>query len=201
MNTTQDSKIQDIKPGRLDQERIDRNFSDLHPPLTPHQAAVESARCLFCFDAPCTEACPTGIYIPAFILKISTGNLRGAAVTILSENIMGGTCANVCPVEELCEQLCVKNTAEEQPVSIGRLQRYATYHLFRHHLQWPVQTFRRKAETGKRIAVVGAGPAGLECARALCSRGYSVTLAEASTELGGRVTIESRLPGLAEWAR
>jgi len=105
------NKPHDIRAGRLDPENIERNFADLHPALTPHQAAVESARCLFCYDAPCTEACPTGIDIAGFIRKISTGNMRGAAVTILSENIMGGTCANVCPVEELCEQACVKNTA------------------------------------------------------------------------------------------
>jgi dihydropyrimidine dehydrogenase (NAD+) subunit PreT len=184
-NSSNDIARHDIKPGRLDKERIDRNYSDLHPPLTPHQAAVESARCLFCFDAPCTEACPTGIDIPAFIRKISTGNLRGAAVTILSENIMGGTCANVCPVEELCEQLCVKNTAEEKPVSIGRLQRYATDHLFRHQLQSPVQTFRRKAETGKHIAVVGAGPAGLSCAHRLAMHGHDVTVFEARGKAGG----------------
>ena len=95
----------DTRAGRLDEKQIAANFSDLHPPLTDNQAAVEAARCLFCHDAPCTEACPTGIDIPGFIRKIATGNARGAAVTILSENIMGGTCANVCPVEELCEQL------------------------------------------------------------------------------------------------
>lgn len=171
----------DIRAGRLDRERIEANYSDLHPPLSPNQAAVESARCLFCHDAPCTEACPTGIDIPGFIRKISTGNTRGAAVTILNDNIMGGTCANVCPVEELCEQLCVKNTAEEQPVRIGLLQRFATDHLF----EQGIQPFHRQADSGKRIAVVGAGPAGLSCAHRLALHGHRVTVFEAREKAGG----------------
>jgi glutamate synthase (NADPH/NADH) small chain len=175
------SRPHDIRQGRLERARIDRNFADLHPRLTPHQAAVESERCLFCFDAPCTEACPTGIDIPGFIRKIATGNTRGAAVTILSENIMGATCANVCPVEELCEQVCVKNTAEEQPVRIGRLQRYATDHL----LERGEQPFQRKPETGRKIAVVGAGPAGLSCAHRLAMHGHRVTVFEARGKSGG----------------
>jgi len=149
-----------IRAGRLSAKEISENYADLHPLLSTHEAIVESARCLFCFDAPCTEACPTGIDIPGFIRKIQTGNVRGAAVTILSQNIMGATCANVCPVEELCEQVCVKNTAEHRPVAIGRLQRYATDHLF----ERGIQPFERAAATGKRVAVVGAGPAGLACA-------------------------------------
>ena len=175
------SQSHDIRPGRLERTRIEENFSDLHPALTSHQAAVESARCLFCFDAPCTEACPTGIDIPGFIRKIATGNTYGAAVTILSENIMGATCANVCPVEELCEQVCVKNTAEEQAVRIGRLQRFATDHLF----DRDKQPFHREPDTGKHIAVVGAGPAGLSCAHRLAMHGHQVTVFEARGKSGG----------------
>jgi dihydropyrimidine dehydrogenase (NAD+) subunit PreT len=171
----------DITAGRLPARRIEENFADLHPPLTAHQAAVEAARCLFCDDAPCTEACPTGIDIPGFIRKIATGNTRGAAITILGENIMGGTCANVCPVEELCEQVCVRNAAEEQPVQIGRLQRYATDHLF----ALGVQPFARRPDSGRKIAVVGAGPAGLSCAHRLALCGHQVTVFEARKKAGG----------------
>jgi glutamate synthase (NADPH/NADH) small chain len=171
----------DVRAGRLSAADIERNYADLHPPFNPHQAAVEAARCLFCHDAPCTEACPTGIDIPGFIRKISTGNTRGAAVTILSENIMGATCATVCPVEELCEQVCVKNTAEDQPVRSGRLQRFATDDL----LARGAQPFERQADSGKRIAVVGAGPAGLSCAHRLAMAGHAVTVFEARDKSGG----------------
>jgi dihydropyrimidine dehydrogenase (NAD+) subunit PreT len=171
----------DIRPGRLPAARIAENYSDLHPPFSGHQAAVESSRCLFCYDAPCTEACPTGIDIPGFIRKIQTGNIRGAATTILSENIMGATCANVCPVEELCEQVCVKNTAESRPVSIGRLQRYATDHLFENG----AQPFSRGRESGFRVAVVGAGPAGLACAHRLAMHGHEVVVFESREKAGG----------------
>ena len=153
----------DVSAGRLSSERIQANFGELQPALTQLQAVDEAARCLYCYDAPCTEACPTGIDIPGFIRAISSGNTTGAAMLILGENIMGGTCANVCPVEELCEQVCVRNTAEERPVAIGRLQRYATDHLFASRQQ----PFQRSAPTGRRVAVVGAGPAGLSCAHAL----------------------------------
>lgn len=171
----------EIRAGRLQASRIEANFSDINPPLTAHQAAVEADRCLFCHDAPCSEACPTGIDIPGFIRKISTGNTRGAAITILSENIMGGTCANVCPVEELCEQLCVKRTAEEQPVRIGSLQRFATDFLF----DQDIQPFHRQPDSGRHIAVVGAGPAGLSCAHRLSLYGHRVTVFEARDKAGG----------------
>jgi len=171
----------DIRAGRLDTAQIAANFGELHPPLNSNQAAVEAARCLFCHDAPCTEACPTDIDIPGFIRKISTGNTRGAAVTILDENIMGGTCANVCPVEELCELVCVKNTAESQPVRIGLLQRFATDYLF----EQGEQPFQRQPVTGKHVAVVGAGPAGLSCAHRLAMYGHQVTVFEARSKAGG----------------
>lgn len=171
----------DVLAGRLSARQIDENFADLHPLLSTHEAIVEAARCLFCYDAPCTEACPTGIDIPGFIRKIQTGNVRGAAVTILDENIMGATCANVCPVEELCEQVCVKNTAEHRPVSIGRLQRYATDHLF----ERGIQPFERAEATGKTVAVVGAGPAGLACAHRLAMHGHDVVVFEAREKPGG----------------
>ena len=171
----------DVASGRLTKAELETNFGDLHPPLDSAQAAIEAARCLFCFDAPCTEACPTGIDIPGFIRKISSGNLRGAAVTILDENILGGTCSVVCPVEELCEQVCVKNTSESKPVTIGRLQRHATDHLF----SSGHQPFSRAAETGKQIAVVGGGPAGLACAHQLALMGHQVTIFEAHAKAGG----------------
>jgi len=171
----------DINSGRLSPEQIRRNFSDLHPPLNELQAQQESARCLFCHDAPCTEACPTGIDIPGFIRKITSGNYRGAATTILAENIMGGTCANVCPVEELCEQVCVRNTAEDKPVIIGQLQRFATDHLF----ELGIQPFKRAKDSGKHIAVIGAGPAGLSCAHRLAVLGHQVTVYESRDRPGG----------------
>jgi len=171
----------DIRCQRLNPEDINSNFSELHEPLSELQAIQESARCLFCHDAPCTEACPTDIDIPGFIRKIASGNLRGAARTILSENIMGNTCGNVCPVEELCEQVCVKNTSEEKPVVIGQLQRYATDHVLEN---WK-QLFRRAPVSGKKIAVVGGGPAGLSCAHRLAMLGHSVTVYESRGEPGG----------------
>jgi len=171
----------DIRSGRISSDEIERNFSELHGPLTELQAVQESARCLFCHDAPCTEACPTGIDIPGFIRKIASGNLKGAAVTILNENIMGGTCANVCPVEELCEQECVRTTAEDKPVVIGHLQRYATDHLFASG----VQPFKRGPSSGRQVAIVGAGPAGLSCAHRLAMLGHDVTVYEARDEPGG----------------
>ncbi|HMB59635.1 MAG TPA: NAD(P)-dependent oxidoreductase [Xanthomonadales bacterium] len=171
----------DVSAGRIPPQRIAANFGDLHTPLNAMQASVEAARCLFCFDAPCTEACPTAIDIPGFIRKIASGNTRGAATTIFAENIMGGTCANVCPVEELCEQVCVKNTSEHKPVTIGLLQRYATDYYF----SLGEIPFQRGETTGKRIAVVGAGPAGLSCAHRLAMHGHEVTVFEARDKAGG----------------
>lgn len=170
-----------IAPGRLSPDDYDRNFSDLHPLFEAHEALVEADRCYFCFDAPCMQACPTSIDIPLFIRQIATGNTLGSAETILQSNILGGMCARVCPTETLCEEVCVRNTAEEQPVRIGRLQRYATDHAMAENAQF----FSRAPESGKRVAVVGAGPAGLACAHALARNGHAVTLFEARDKLGG----------------
>jgi glutamate synthase (NADPH/NADH) small chain len=171
----------DIASGRLAQAAYAANFADVEPPLDAKRALIESSRCLFCYDAPCIEACPTGIDIPGFIRKIATGNLKGSATTILEQNIFGGACARVCPTEVLCEQACVRNTSEDKPVNIGALQRYATDHLF----QAGVQPFARAAESGKRVAVVGGGPAGLACAHRLAMRGHDVVVFEAKPKLGG----------------
>jgi len=170
-----------IAPGRLSPSEYAKNFDEVKRPLEPHQALVDSSRCLFCYDAPCIEACPTGIDIPSFIRKIGTGNLKGAAVDILSENIMGGMCARVCPTEILCEEACVRTASEGKPVRIGLLQRYATDWL----LGQRIQPFQRAASSGKRVAVVGGGPAGLACAHRLATLGHGVTVFEAKAKLAG----------------
>jgi glutamate synthase (NADPH/NADH) small chain len=171
----------DIAAGRLEVEEYAANFSDSHPPLSLQQSLVESDRCYFCYDAPCIQACPTGIDIPSFIHKIATGNVKGAAHDILKQNIMGAVCARVCPTEVLCEGACVRNSQEHKPVAIGALQRYATDALFASG----EQLFKAGAPTGKRIAVVGGGPAGLSCAHRLAMLGHSVTVFEARAKLGG----------------
>jgi len=150
-------------------------------PLTNKQVLVASERCLFCYDAPCIDACPTGIDIPLFIRKINTGNVHGAAKEILSANILGGSCARVCPTETLCEEACVRNSCEEAPVEIGRLQRHAVDNLDT-TLPYP---FTRSANTGKHVAIVGAGPAGLACAHQLARNGHQVTIYEAASKSGG----------------
>lgn len=171
----------EIAAGRLTPADYAANFTDLHPPLTPHEALVEADRCYFCYDAPCMNACPTSIDIPLFIRKIAGGNPDSAADTIFQSNILGGMCARVCPTETLCEEVCVRNTAEEKPVRIGLLQRHATDHYMAGHRTWGT----RKPPTGKHIAVVGAGPAGLSCAHALACEGHEVTLYEARDKPGG----------------
>ena len=161
-------------------ELADR-FSDLAPPLTARQAALESARCLYCYDAPCVNACPSGIDIPSFIRNISHDNVQGAAEKILSANILGGSCARVCPTEILCQQACVRNNAEEcAPVLIGLLQRYAI-----DNAQFSEHPFQRAPASGRRIAVVGAGPAGLSCAHRLAMHGHEVVIFEAREKAGG----------------
>lgn len=171
----------DIRPGRLRADDYLRNFSDIHPPLERHQAFVEADRCYFCYDAPCVQACPTSIDIPLFIREILADNPKEAARTIFSQNILGGMCARVCPVETLCEEACVREAAEGKPVKIGLLQRYATDIL----MEAGEQPFPRGAPTGKRIAVVGAGPAGLACAHRLAMHGHDVVIFDARPKGGG----------------
>jgi glutamate synthase (NADPH/NADH) small chain len=173
--------MDDIAARRLGADELERNFADIHVPLDRKRALIEASRCYFCYDAPCLQACPTGIDIPGFIRKIATDNVKGAAITILSENVMGGACARVCPVEILCEATCVREAQESKPVQIGALQRYATDWLFEQKLQ----PFTRAKATGRRIAVVGAGPAGLACAHRLALRGHDVTVFEARPKAGG----------------
>ena len=168
--------------GPLSKEAIDANFSDLHAPLSDLQAKDEASRCLYCYDAPCIQACPTSIDIPTFIHQIRTDNVVGSAKTILSQNIMGGTCARACPTEILCEQACVLNVSEEEPVEIGALQRFAVDHLMAETEEHP---FKRASESGKHIAIVGAGPAGLSCAHRAAMLGHSVTVYEAKAKPGG----------------
>ena len=141
------------------------------PPLTSHEAVVEANRCLFCYDAPCTHACPTHIDIPRFIKKIATDNLLGSAKTILEANLLGATCARVCPVQELCEGACVLG-ADHKPIAIGRLQRYAMDYAYKKD----TRLFRAPQKTGRRVAVIGAGPAGLSCAGTLAQGGCDVTV-------------------------
>ncbi len=172
---------QNIRSNRLTKKEYQKNFCDIHPKLNLEKAAIESNRCYFCHDAPCIRACPTEINIPGFIHKISTKNTRGAALEILKSNIMGATCARVCPVEELCQEACVRNINEDKPVEIGLLQRYAIDVLFKLN----IQPFKRKPNTGKRIAIVGAGPAGLSAAHGLAMNGHEVTIFEAKEKSGG----------------
>jgi dihydropyrimidine dehydrogenase (NAD+) subunit PreT len=157
-----------------------KGLAEQLPPLSAQEALVEANRCLFCYDAPCTHACPTHIDIPRFIKKISTDNLIGSARTILEANLLGATCARVCPVQELCEGACVLGS-EHKPIMIGRLQRYAMDHRGDGVLQ-------KAPPSGRNVAVVGSGPAGLSCAGELARRGHSVTLFEKRSLAGGLST-------------
>jgi len=174
---------------RLTQEQYEANFADIHPPFENKTAAqLEASRCLFCYDAPCTKSCPTHIDVPKFIKQIATENIKGSAKTIFSSNIMGAGCSKVCPVEKLCEGSCVFNLLNEPPIPIAKLQRYSTeiamkenWKLFEH----------RKAPLGvgvKKVAVVGAGPAGLSCAHLLSREGIDVTIYEKESKGGGLMT-------------
>ncbi|MGR3502663.1 NAD(P)-dependent oxidoreductase [Pseudaestuariivita sp.] len=174
-----------IVAGRLAPEELDANFGDLHPPLSGHEALVAADRCYFCHDAPCIAACPTDIDIPLFIRQIATGTPEAAAKTILSQNILGGMCARVCPTETLCEEACVREAAEGKPVKIGQLQRYATDTLMQSGMEAGTHPFSRAASTGRKIAVVGAGPAGLACAHRLAMKGHDVVLFDAKPKAGG----------------
>lgn len=170
-----------VVAGRLADDQLAANFSDLHPAYAPHEAAVAADRCYFCYDAPCVTACPTSIDIPLFIRQIQTGHADGAARTIFDQNILGGMCARVCPTETLCEEACVREAAEGKPVEIGRLQRFATDSL----MSKDAHPYERAAPTGKTVAVVGAGPAGLACAHRLAMLGHDVTIYEARPKAGG----------------
>ena len=172
----------DIRAGRLSAAQYAQNFADATPLMTASQAMMEAQRCLYCYDAPCQTACPTSIDVPSFIHRISDGNLRGAARTILESNPLGGICARVCPTEVLCEQVCVRTTQQGKAIEIGRLQRFAVDSLMASSAP---QVFTRAASTGKRIAVVGAGPAGLACAHTLARLGHEVVIFEAKPKAGG----------------
>ncbi|UWQ19243.1 NAD(P)-dependent oxidoreductase [Jannaschia sp. M317] len=174
-------RLDGIRAGRLGAEDIARNFDDLHPALDRHEATVAADRCYFCHDAPCVTACPTDIDIPLFIRQIATGMPEASAKTIFDQNILGGMCARVCPTETLCEQVCVREVAEGKPVEIGRLQRYATDSL----MAEDTHPYTRADATGKTVAVVGAGPAGLSCAHRLAMLGHDVTMFDARTKPGG----------------
>lgn len=178
---TPDLNLDPALSGKLNATQIRKNFVEMHDPLTENQAHIEADRCYFCYDAPCTIACPTDINIPEFIRRIKTGNTSGAAEKILEQNIMGAMCSRVCPTEELCEQACVRNDHEEMPVKIGLLQRFATEKAVNENIQY----FKRGPETGKRIAVIGAGPAGLSCAHGLAREGHHVTIFEKREKAGG----------------
>ena len=172
----------DVRAARLAFEQYERNFCDSHTPLNLAQARLEADRCYYCYDAPCTTACPTAIDIPTFIHRIADDNLRGAAHSILSANPLGGMCARVCPTEVLCEQACVRNTLEDKPVEIGLLQRYATDAYF---AKPGTPMFTRAALSGRTVAVVGAGPAGLACAHGLARLGHNVIVFDANPKPGG----------------
>lgn len=174
--------IPDIATARLTAEQYEKNFGDAVPPYDAQSALIEANRCYFCYDAPCMNACPTGIDIPGFIKKISTGNLTGAAVRILEQNVLGGSCARDCPTEVLCVDACVRNTHEDKPIAIGRLQRYAMDNGLDNGAPHP---FTRAPVTGKRVAIVGGGPAGLACAHRLATLGHDATIFEAREKLGG----------------
>jgi glutamate synthase (NADPH/NADH) small chain len=171
-------------PAKLTAEQYEANFADITPPMAPRQATVEASRCLYCFDAPCTIACPTRIDVPGFIKRIMTGNVRGAARVILEANILGESCGRVCPTEVLCEGACVMHEKGERPIEIGRLQRYAVDHV----LDRNIRLFQAGIPNGRRVACVGAGPASLACAAQLARCGYRVTVFDRGELPGGLST-------------
>src|SRR5438876_4249152 len=178
-----------ITNNRLKAEQYEENFSDIHPPFDSKEAAVvEANRCLFCYDAPCTKSCPTEINVPKFIKQITTDNIKGSAHTIFVSNIFGAGCSKVCPVEKLCEGACVYNLLEEEPIQIARLQQYST--AIAMEKKW--QLFeRKKVPLGvgiKKVAIVGAGPAGLSCAHLLSREGIDITIFEKESKGGGLMT-------------
>src|SRR5258708_7916704 len=174
-----------IKNNRLSEAEYSKNFSDIRPSFENKEAAlVEANRCLFCYDAPCIKGCPTRIDIPKFIKQITTDNIKGSAHTIFISNIFGGGCSRVCPVEKLCEGSCVYNLLEEEPIAIARLQRFATDKAIED--KWKL--FDRKPSAAKKVAVIGAGPAGLSCAHVLSREGIDVTVFEKESKGGGLMT-------------
>lgn len=179
------STTQGIAAGRLSAEELGCNFADVAPPLSADAAVVAADRCHYCYDAPCVAACPTGIDIPSFIRKIGNGNLKGAARDILSANPLGGMCSRVCPTEILCEGACVRNHQDGEPVQIGALQRHATDFQMAREAEGAAPLFKRTSETGRRVAVIGAGPAGLACAHTLALAGHAVTVFDAREKPGG----------------
>src|SRR6476661_1695947 len=166
---------------RLSPEQLQKNFADINPPLSEAQALEEGSRCLFCHDAPCIKACPTEIDVPQFIRQILTGNARGSARTILEANILGYSCARVCPTSVLCEGACVLNAQGKKPVEIGKLQRYAVDPVIANG----TQLFKAGAANGHRVALIGAGPASLSCAAELRKHGYETVILEANPQPGG----------------
>ena len=169
----------------LTETQYAENFSDIHPPFENKEAAlIEANRCLFCYDAPCIKGCPTSINIPKFIKQITTDNIKGSAHSIFISNIFGGGCSRVCPVEKLCEGNCVYNLLDEKPIEIARLQRWSTDKAIRD--KWKL--FDRKESSGKKVAIVGAGPAGLSCAHVLSREGIDVTVFEKESKGGGLMT-------------
>jgi glutamate synthase (NADPH/NADH) small chain len=166
---------------KLTTEQYENNFADITPPLNPRQAAIEAARCLYCFDAPCTMACPTRIDVPGFIKRIMTGNVRGAARVILEANILGESCGRVCPTEVLCEGACVMHEKGEEAIEIGCLQRFAVDHV----LDRNIRLFQAGVPNGRRVACIGSGPASLACSADLARRGYRVTIFDRGELPGG----------------
>ncbi len=174
-----------ITNNKLTDTQYAQNFSDIHPPFENIEAAlVEANRCIFCYDAPCVKSCPTEINVPKFIKQITTDNIKGSAHTIFVSNIFGGGCSRVCPVEKLCEGACVYNLLHEEPIAIAKLQRYATEKAIED--KWKL--FDRKPSNGKKVAIIGAGPAGLSCAHVLSREGIDVTIFEKETKGGGLMT-------------
>ena len=174
----------------ISNEQIEQNFAEINPPLSQAEAVFEANRCLYCYDAPCTHACPTHIDVPSFIKKIASGNLHGSARVIFDANPIGATCARVCPVEVLCEGACVEKTLMDTPIQIGRLQRYATDYA----IEKGRQIFHKGESNGKSVGIIGSGPAGLSCATYLARLGYDVTIYEHKSLAGGLDTY-----GMAEY--
>jgi dihydropyrimidine dehydrogenase (NAD+) subunit PreT len=182
-NQGDDGKLMTLRETapKLSPEQYEKNFAEISPRMTSRQAAVEASRCLFCFDPPCTIACPTHIDVPSFIKKITTDNLRGSARVILEANILGHSCGRACPTEVLCEGACVMHEKEEKPIEIGRLQRYAVDHV----LDRNIQLFHAGSPNGKRVALIGSGPASLACATELAKLGYRTMIFDRNELPGG----------------